>query len=283
MRKPATWAIIAFLPLAGCRWSQPTEPPKPFSQRLTWCGRQGGIVLDSVLSDTGDAEACIRIQRLEFPGSPAPLGMELRQYHDPAGAFLAWETLAAGAKPQDGCVRVGSRWAFIHVPFVGLTDSSAGELYAEEFRERLAAGQEPAILFPSQFNAFPLLGRIPGSERIFAKDFLGGRWSGPVYSVSYPCYGDTATAFRAPAGDAASLAEWMRPWKAVVGGGAAADDGFTVFRREMRFDGHDEFGRPMILRAFSDGILGISGCYDSVLGEEYAEKMRKMRVFWHDP
>jgi hypothetical protein len=161
---------------------------------------------------------------------------------------------------------------------VGVTDSSAGELYPEEFRERLAAAEEPAILFPEQFKAFPLLGRIPGSERIFTRDFLGGSWSGPVFSVGYPCHGDTAIAFRTLARDAGSLAEWMKPWKGPAPLGETGN-----FALEKRYQGADEFGRPMILRAFSDGILGISGCYDSELGQEYAEKMRKMQVFWHDP
>ncbi|MBW8888168.1 MAG: hypothetical protein JF616_10475 [Fibrobacteres bacterium] len=269
---------LSVLPiLAGCLWPQPAAAPKPLSQRLTWCGRQAGLILDSVPSDTGNPSACIRIQRLEFPGATTPFRMELRQYRDPVRAFVAWEGLALQTRPQEGCVRIGSRWAFIHAAYVGLTDSSAGELYPEEFRERLAAADEPAILFPEQFKAFPLLGRIPGSERISMKDFLGGPWSGPVFSVGYPCHGDTAIAFRASARDAASLAGWMNPWK-FSAPGRAAD--FTL---EKRYQGEDEFGRPMILRAFSDGILGISGCYDSDLGQEYAEKMRKMQVFWHDP
>jgi hypothetical protein len=215
---------------------------------------------------------------MEFPGATAPFRLELRQYRDPVRAFVAWQSLASQARPQDGCVRIGSRWAFIHAAYVGLTDSSAGELYPEEFRERLGDSDEPAIQFPDQFKAFPLLGRIPGSERVFTRDFLGGPWSGPVFSVRYPCHGDTAIAFRAQAGDASSLAAWMKPWKGNGALGVAAD-----FEREKSYQGEDEFGRPMILRSFSGGILGISGCYDSDLGQEYAEKMRKLQVFWHDP
>jgi len=70
----------------------------------------------------------------------------------------------------------------------------------------------------------------------------------------------------------------MQPWKQ-----AAANHGTADFTHDKRFEGRDEFGGPMILRAFSGGIVGISGCYDSELGQEYAEKMRKMQVFWHDP
>lgn len=258
--------------LAGCEWPHRTDPPKPFSQSLTWCGRPAASIRDSIPADTGRAGACIRIQRLEFPGASTPFRIELRQYRDPVRAFLAWESLASPQnRPQDGCVRVGSRWAFLRVPYVGLTDSSAGDLYPAEFRERLAAADEPSVLFPSQFAAFPLLGRIPGSERVFPKDFLGGPWSGPVFSVGYPCHGDTAIAFRTMALEDNSLSVWMQAWKGTVD-----------FAKEKRFEGKDEFGRPMILRFFSDGILGVSGCYDSELGREYAEKMRKMQVFWHD-
>lgn len=270
-------ALSALAVLAGCLWPQPAAAPKPFPQKLTWCGRPAGLILDSLPSDTGNPAACIRVQRLEFPGATSLFRMELRQYRDPVKAFVAWEGLASQARLQEGCVKLGSRWAFIHAAYVGLTDSSAGELYPEEFRERLAAGDEPAVSFPDQFKAFPLLGRIPGSERVFTRDFLGGPWTGPVFSVRYPCHGDTAIAFRAPSRDAGSLAEWMKPWKGNTLSGAAG------FQKEKRFQGEDEFGRPMIVRSFSDGILGISGCYDSLLGQEYAEKMRKMQVFWHDP
>lgn len=267
--------LLAFLAIAigaGCDFPQRGDAPKPVSQRLTWCGRPAGLILDSALPDTSAPAACLRIQRLEFPGTAAPFRIELRRYRNPLWAFVAWENLYGHARPREGIVRVGSRWAFIHVPYVGLADSSAGELDAEGFRERLAFIGEPSILYPTQFNAFPLLGRIPGSERIFTKDFLGGPWSGPVFSVSYPCHGDTAIAFRTSGSDAASLAGWMQPWK-----------GRTDFAKEKRFDGQDEFGRPMILQAFSGGIVGISGCFDSELGQEYAEKMRKTQVFWHDP
>ncbi len=265
-------AVLALLMVVGCRWPYRSDPPKPLSRKLTWCGRQAALIRDSIPSDTSDPAACIRVQRLEFPGSAAPFSMELRRYRSPVHAFIVWEEFAGQTRPQEGCVRVGLRWAFIHGPYIGLTDSSAGDLYPEEFRERLAAAEEPAMVLPAQFEAFPLLGRIPGSERVSMRDFLGGPWSGPVFSVSYPCHGDTAIAFRAIARNSDSLAAWMHSWKGRVDSG-----------KDWRFEGEDEFGRPMILGFLSGGIVGFSGCFDSEKGREYVEKMRKMQVFWHDP
>ena len=261
--------------MVGCRWPQLHEAPVPWAKRLTWYGRPADRITDSIPSDTVFSGACIRIQRLEFPGSDAPLRMEIRQYRTPVWAFAAWEGLGAQARFQEGCVRVGKRWAFVHGNYLGLSDSSVGDLYPEEFRARLASLDEPVFILPEEFEAFPLLGRIPGSERVFTRDFLGGSWSGRVFSVAYPCHGDTAIAFRAGVQNADSLSMWMRYWKGPNHFGNSGEDG--------SFTGQDEFGRSMLLRKYSDGIFGISGCFDSELSQEYAEKMRKMREFWHDP
>jgi hypothetical protein len=267
--------LMMLASLAGCRWPHASEAPKPVAERITWCGRHAALVLDSAPADTSAPGASVRIQRLEFPGARAPFRVELRRYRSAFWAFAAWEGLGARIRPQDGCIRLGPRWAFIHGPYLGLTDTGAAELYPEEFRTRLAFDGETAFLLPPEFAAFPLLGRIPGSERVVLRDFLGAPWRGPVFSVAYPCHGDTALAFRASSREADSLLAWIPSWK------ARTDSAFSGKRK--RFAGLDAFGRPLLLRLFPEGIWGVSGCFDSQLAEEYAEKMRKMQVFWHDP
>lgn len=266
---------FALANLIGCRWPQVHEAPVPLAKRLTWDGRPAERIADSIPADTVFSGACIHLQRLEFPGSVAPFSMELRQYRTPVWAFAAWEGLGTQAGSQEGCARVGKRWAFVHGSYLGLTDSSAGDLYPEEFRERLASLGEPSFILPQEFEAFPLQGRIHGTERVNIGHFLGGSWRGPVLSLAYPCHGDTALAFRSGVQNADSLAAWMRAWKGQNHFGNSGEEG--------SFTGEDEFGRPILLRKYSGGIFGISGCFDSELGQQYAEKMGKMREFWHDP
>jgi hypothetical protein len=268
-------AFAMLLVLASCRWPQKAEAPRPLSQRISWCGRTPVLALDSVPSDTTRAEACIRVLRLEFPGSEAPFRVEVRAYRKPYHAFHAWQSLSITRRNAEGCFKLGARWVFLHGPYVGLTDSSAAELYPEEFKARLAIADEPAFRLPPEFEAFPLRGRIPGSEGLFFRDFLGESWQGPIFTAAYACHGDTALAFRGFPQNPDSLAGFLSRWK-----------GRTEFGKEKRnggFIGEDEFGHPLILRIFPEGILGFSGCYDSVLTREYAEKMQKMRFFWHDP
>src|SRR6185369_11994870 len=119
--------LSALTLLMGCLWKQPADAPLPLSRRLTWCGRPAGAIQDSVPSDTADPGACVRVEHLEFPGSPKPFRMELRRYRDPIRAFIAWEGMAKQLRPQDGCMKIDSRWIFIHADYVGLADTSAGE------------------------------------------------------------------------------------------------------------------------------------------------------------
>jgi hypothetical protein len=280
---------MALLALAECRWPLRAEPPKQLSQRITWCGRPPSRSADSTPPDTSLPEACIRIVSLEFPGAEAPFRMELREYRQPGFAFAAWRSLESpghagegaarlggdAARTGGGYLRAGSRWAFVHGAFLGLTDTSAANLYPEEFKDRLAIAGEPVFVLPPEFEAFPLRGRIPGSEGLFQRAFLGVPWNGPIFTVAYACHGDTALAFRGYPQNADSLAHAYSYWK---GRNETSKDG-----ESLGFIGEDEFGYPIILKIFPEGILGFSGCFDPQLSREYVEKMQKMRFFWHNP
>lgn len=292
MRTPSfrfVTGVLVALAMAGCRWPLRAEAPKPLSQRITWCGRTPSGAYDSIPADTSLPEACVRILELEFPGAETPFRMELRAYREPKFAFAAWQSLGgmarsgegaqgsaeAAARTGGGYLRAGSRWAFVHGAYLGLTDTSAANLYPEEFKERLAIAGEPVFMLPPEFEAFPLKGRIPGSERVFRRDFLGTPWRGPIFTVAYDCHGDTALAFRGFPQNADSLAHAYSHWK---GRAETAKNGKT-----QGFIGEDAFGYPIILKQFPEGILGFSGCFDPQLNQEYLEKMQKMRFFWHKP
>jgi hypothetical protein len=274
--------LLALLALADCRWPLHADAPKPIAQRITWCGLPPSRFIDSVPADTSRPEACIRVLSLDFPGSESPFRMEMREYRQPRFAFAAW--LSLGAAPRsglganrsgEGFFRMGPRWAFVHGTYLGLTDSSAANLYPEEFKERLGMIGEPIFQLPPEFEAFPLIGRIPGSEGLFLRDFLGTTWQGPIFTVAYDCHGDTALAFRGFPQMPDSLSHALSAWKGHFESGKNGQSG--------GFQGEDPFGYPIILKVFPKGILGFSGCFDSRLSLEHVEKMQKMRFFWHNP
>jgi hypothetical protein len=208
--------------------------------------------------------------------------MEIREYRQARFAFAAWRSLGGDARMGDiaarageGYLRAGSRWAFVHGAYLGLTDTSAANLYPEEFKERVAFAGEPAFLLPPEFEAFPLMGRIPGHVGIFVRDFLGLPWKGPIFTVAYDCHGDTALAFRGFPQNPDTLSLSLSAWK---GHHESSKNG-----QSREFVGEDGLGYPIILKVFPEGILGFSGCFDSQLSQEYVQKMLKMRFFWHNP
>jgi hypothetical protein len=269
------FGVLVVLALAECRWPLRAEAPKPLTQRITWCGRSPVRWIDSVPADTAGPENCVRILKLEFPGTESPFRMEMREYRKPSNAFAAWRSLGSAVRTAEGFFRLDSRWAFVHGTYLGLTDSTAANLYPEEFKERLAFAGEPVFVLPPEFEAFPLVGRIPGSEGLFARDFLGISWQGPIFTVAYDCHGDTAFAFRGNPQSVDSLSH-------AFSGLNARQESFKK-GKSFGFQGEDALGYPIVLKVFPEGVLGFSGCFDSVLTQEYAEKMQKMRFFWHNP
>ncbi len=201
--------------------------------------------------------------------------MTLREYRTEYWAYAAWQRHAVTTANRDGWLRSGDRWFFRRGVYLGELDSAAGLFGAETKKGKLAFAGEPESLLPPEFESFPLLGRIVGSERIIASDFLGNAWRGPIFSVAYHCHGDTALAFRGFPQGTDSIKSWMRDWKGRTEGAYPG--------REWRFIGLDEFRRPMIFWVFSEGVMGFSGCFDPLLAGEYAEKMEKTKVFWHNP
>jgi hypothetical protein len=145
----------------------------------------------------------------------------------------------------------------------------------ERFRDGLKFGAEPAFRKPRLFASFPIQGRLPASERVVSRHFLGRIWQGPVLTVSYRCGEDTATGFRAYPQPGRWVSAWMREWEGAVDSARGPD--------EKRFQGLDEFRRPLIFWSFSEGIVGLEGCFDTILAGEYVEKMRKMSKLWVHP
>lgn len=271
-----TLFVPALLALQGCENGDTPVQGLPLSQKVAWSGHPAARASDSALADTADPASAIRIHRFHFPAvDGGDLGLTVWEYRADHWAFAAWSRESGGESPERGAYRRDGSWHFIQGRFFGRADTSAGALTAAAFRDRLVFAGEQENSLPALFSSFPLLGRIPQSERMPDRIFLGHRWNGPVFSAEYQCHGDTALAFRANPQPQDSLRIWMRPWKGKVD---STRDG-----REWTFRGVDDLGRPMVLENFSDGIAGFSGCYDPVLEREYVEKMKKTQVFWHKP
>jgi hypothetical protein len=274
--------------LSGCRFSQaPEAAPLPLSQRVTWAGKAALTYSDSLILDedgkddtlkrdaVGAIEAPWRVHRFLF-AAPDSLELRLLEYREAYWAYAAFQGAAGKSGMARGMFEEGKTLRFLHGAFLGELKAVDGtEIESASVFEKLLFQGEDLILPPKEFAAFPLLGRIPHSERVISSHFLGRPWNGPVFTVGYKCHGDTATAFRSFQQDFKAAKQWMGDWS---GKSDTLDWG-----REIHFQGVDEFRRPLIFWIFSEGAMGFAGCFDTLLSQEYAEKMEKSAILWPKP
>ncbi len=270
--------LTSSLGIGGCRLSAtPEPPPVPFSQKISWVGSQATAYTDSLPpgADSLETDAPIRFHRFEFAGSDT-VHLRLTEYREGYWAYAAFQRFAQSGELANGLYRDGDTWIILHGSFLGaLKKTPGGPIPSEFLKENLRFQGEEWMPLPKEFQAFPLLGRIPHSERVITRHFLGHQWKGPVFTVAYRCHGDSATAFRAFAQNFTEAKGWLKDWN---GKRDTLDWG-----REIHFQGLDEFRRPLIFWIFSEGIMGFEGCFDTVLAQEYAEKMEKTAILWPKP
>lgn len=275
---PGFFSYLSAFLLGACRLFPGSEnPPTPISQRVMWEGRgpSGYMVTPVSGVDSQSTQGAIRIHVLEFAGSDTTR-LTLEEFGHACSAFAAFQENATASEFEDGFFRRGNAVTFHHGKFMGsLPYASAGLLPSRFLQEKLAFQGESLFLHPPEFESFPLLGRIPRSERVISRDFLGRTWRGPVFTVGYRCHDDTATAFRAFAQNHEDLMPWLNGWKGVLD--------TLDWDREIHFQGWDEFHHPLIFWFFKDAVIGLAGCYDPILARDYAQKMGKTRVFWTKP
>jgi hypothetical protein len=268
----------------ACRFKQRQESPPataaiPAFKKVTWMGNLAIRYAESAL-DGSDSEACANAPPLnrhdfDFPGLDSAR-LSLLEFSDAWKAYAAFQSSAGPVGMADGCYRRQGDWIFQHGRFLGTLESGQGEAGPASFlRENLEFPGEELYTRPEEFSAFPLLGRIPHSERIIARHFLGRNWQGPVFTVSYRCHADTATAFRAWSQATDSAKTWLATWTGKID--------TLNWGRDLHFYGQDEFHRPLLVWFLPDGVMGFAGCYDPVLVAEYAQKMQKTAIFWPKP
>ncbi|MDB5048133.1 MAG: hypothetical protein JWO30_1204 [Fibrobacteres bacterium] len=271
------WFFLATL-LSACRLSQaPETPPLTLSQKVSWNGKTASGYSDSLPFgvDTLTGEGPIRIHFLEF-AEPDTVRLCLKEYRSGFRAYAAFQKSASGVELAQGFYRERNALVFQHGSYLGeLEYARAGLVPASFLKENLSFLGEELFVKPREFAAFPLLGRIPGSERVISNDFLGRKWQGPVFTVSYRCHSDTGTAFRSNLQNSDTVKSWLREWQ--------GKRDTLNWGREIHFQGLDEFHRSLIFWLFSEGVMGFSGCFDPVLAQEYAKKMKKTAVLWPKP
>jgi hypothetical protein len=266
--------------LAGCRFTQePPAPILPLSQKVRWSGGLAVSYADSLVAteDSLQTGKAFRIHDFGF-SDPDSTRLRLFEFAQAFGAYAAYQHAAGPEEIAESHFRQGpqgSKWRFHHDRFFGELTSQRVQPQGDELIDNLSFQGEALFLKPKEFEAFPLLGRIPHSERVIADHFLGRAWRGPVFTVAYRCHGDTATAFRAFAQESGLLEEWMSAWKGEMD---SLDWG-----REIHFQGQDEFRRPLIFWKFSEAVMGFAGCSDTILALKYAEKMKKTAILWPKP
>jgi hypothetical protein len=254
------------------------------SQRVTWDEAIALSYSDSLIQSEGGNEDTLslaavrspwRVHRFLFAG-PDSLELGLFEYREAYWAYAAFQSAAGKAGITRGMFEEGKTLHFLHGALLGELKAMTGsEIEPASLLENLSFQGEDLFLLPKEFAAFPLLGRIPHSERVISSHFLGRQWRGPVFTVGYKCHGDTATAFRAFPQDFNAAKLWIQDW--------SGKSDTLGWGREIHFQGLDEFHRPLIFWVFSEGIMGFAGCFDTILSQEYAEKMEKSAILWPKP
>lgn len=282
------FAALVCLLFAACRVPQTPEAElKPWPQRVSWLGHfADAYSVDSNDDSSADASAFTPRRAHHFRFASDSLQLDLEEFAHAYQAFARFQAQADEQSMADGYFRSGDKLVFLTGRFLGSLRAKTALVPTRFLAERLVIedGAEPSgkpsapHQLPEEFGAFPLLGKIENSERIYDRDFLGRAWTGPVFSVQYRCGSDTATAFRAFAQNE-SVKAWSKDWS----GKQDTLGGLLPGQKEFRFDGTDEFRRPLIFWFFSSGVMGLEGCWDPVMAAEYAEKMEKTQVLWPKP
>ncbi len=259
---------LCLISVLGCAKLNDAPISIPIPQRLRW---EGDAAVRTTIQDSRDSSDR-KIIHLVF-GGPDSLRITLKDFSNEDSAYLEFEKIAHPEDIGNGISRSGDSIFFVQNHFLcSVTHDRPGVISTLYLRQNLTVQDGELFTKPAGFLAFPRLSRIMNSERVIASHFLGRNWSGPAFSISYPCHGDTLLAFRGYAQEVDSVSLWMKDWKGKI------DSVWWTKRRQ--FQGQTEFGQPLIFHTFRDGVWGILGCEDSLLVEKYAEKLEKMSVLW---
>jgi hypothetical protein len=262
---------------AGCeRQVELLPPPKPIVERVAWKGaKPSAYHADSAGLVEHWPGGLRRIHTLEFRSEDS-LDLILHEYSQDWQAFRAFLAKARRDEVAQGHYREKNSLFFFHGPFAGELRSAGNSLIPGSYlEERLAFEGEELFRLPEVFKTFPIAGQVPNSEQILTTDFLRPGGSEPLFGMRYRCLGDTSLVFRGFPPFPKEKSVWTQGWNGRVD--------TLEWGGEWRFRGVDGLGRPLNFWVFEGGYLGVEGCFDPKLAEEYAEKMKKMAILLETP
>jgi hypothetical protein len=266
-----------FLLTSGCEQREEAlPPPKPLQERVSWNGAKvSAYHADSAGMVEHWPGGLRRVHTLEFRSGDS-LDLILHEYSQDWQAFRTFLGRARREEVEQGYYREKNSLFFFHGPFAGELRSVGSSLIPGSYlEERLVFEGEERFLRPHVFKFFPITGQVPNTEQVLSTDFLRPGGSEPVFAMRYRCLGDTALLFRGFPPFPREESAWTRGWSGRVDS--------LKWGGEWRFRGVDGLGRPMNFWIFKGGFLGVEGCFDPKLAEEYAEKMKKMAVLMETP
>jgi hypothetical protein len=274
---PSLHVLALALAFTACeRKEAAVATPRPLRERVTWNGEASSAYHVDSAGILGQWPGGLRrLHTLEFRSRDS-LDLILHEYSQDWQAFRAFQAQAIREEVGQGYFRQKNSLFFFHGPFFGELRSVGSSLLPGSYLEdRLVFEGEALFRRPDVFKSFPLIGQIPNSEQVLSTDFLRSGGSEPVFAMSYRCQGDTALVFRGFSPFPKEYQAWADDWSGRVD--------TLEWGGEWRFRGRDDLGRPMNFWIFKGGFLGVEGCFDPELAEEYAEKMKKMAILLETP
>ncbi len=274
------WFVISFF--FGCQFSKDEDISlSPIANRVSWKNLPAtSYSVDSLpkqneSSDSTFHFASTRSHKFEFAGTDT-VHLVLHEFDQEFSAYAAFTENASERDMEQGYFQNGNRLIFYHGRYLGEFRETGFKLIPSRFLQNVLDFQgEELFLKPNQFQSFPILGRIAKSERVILQHFMGKNWIGPVFTVQYHCNEDTATLFRGFPQGPGYRADQFSDWNGKLDTLSKAGD--------IHFSGQNGVHEPLLFWGFSTGIFGVIGCYDPEMALAYAEKMKKMMIFWKTP
>lgn len=252
--RPAPSAAFAFIAL-GLLCVQACDPGP---RRPAWSGEALPVVA-RLAAPSADALRSADLAPLAAyhpqaywniaPGEWAD-SLALVEFGDVVTAYAAFQELAASPDdPAAGITMRRSRVCFRRGRWIGSVPAWSWKGTSWYDSALALPGGAPTGELPDAFGAMLQQDRVPGSERVLAREVLGGAIKAPALAVALDCRGDTAWLYAAPSGPPVPAA--LRPlgWREVSGD---AD----LFLRE------NPDLPPASLRFSGRGVVAVEGCFD---------------------
>lgn len=257
-------ALLAALPAAllqGCGGASSHEPG------LEWNGSPMPVESRTAVPDSAAMRAAVPILGTMLPKrvlriAPGEWGDSLRilEFEGELEAYAAFQELAS--LPEDvaaGVTAQGDRICFRRGRWVAVTDAWTWK--GADVFDRALALPDAALPggIPDLFGSMVHQDRIPGSERILTRTFLGFQTEVPVFSVQVDCHGDTAWVYASPGMRRGRAESFMARLARLPGWQAdTVASGLELSQNSPELP-------PLTLHFSKRGMVGVEACFDKKL------------------